>query len=338
VSLRRLSRASIALALALHAVTAPASAASDAAPLAMTCASGPALPLGRAAERWAQRIGEDAGGRLVVRLHPGATLSGRDPARELFALKDGKADLGVGSALQWSLQVPALAVFSLPWFAPSERALAALAGDAALVDALASRLAATGVTLLATAPLGHRGIATLARPVRAPADLQGLRIRATPSPLMQELLLALGAAPHSMPFREAQAAFARGALDGQEGSASALALARAGAAGHRHVTDWHAVGDALLFVVRTPVWERLDQAQRELLRRTARAAVEDAGPSGRDAAALRQMAENGVAIVRLTPAGHAAFRAAAASVEARWHEAVGADVIALAQRALASQR
>jgi hypothetical protein len=38
--------------------------------------------------------------------------------------------------------------------------------------------------------------------------------------------------------------------------------------------------------------------------------------------------------VRTTAAGHAAFRSATRAVDARWREAIGADVAALAEQAL----
>jgi TRAP-type C4-dicarboxylate transport system substrate-binding protein len=303
--------------------------------LRVSVASGPALPLGKAAERWVAFLGEGSE-PLAARLHAGASLAGRDAAREFVALKDGHADLAVASALQWSLQLPALAVFSLPWIAPEDRELAAMTGDPALVEALASRLDAAGVVLVAIAPLGYREIATTSRPIRAPEDLQGLRIRAAPAPLLHDTLLALGCLPQAMSFRDALTAFAQGTLDGQEGAPSALAAARAGAGGLRHLTDWGAIADAIVFAVRKPVWDTWSEARREAVRSAARRAIEEAAPLERDAAAVRQLSRNGVALVRITPAGHEAFRTAVEPVLQRWREAVGADIVERAERAIAA--
>ena len=62
----------------------------------VSVAVGPAFPLGAAAERWATLITERVDKAFVARLHPGATLAQRDPAREFAALQAGKADLAVG--------------------------------------------------------------------------------------------------------------------------------------------------------------------------------------------------------------------------------------------------
>jgi TRAP-type C4-dicarboxylate transport system substrate-binding protein len=304
----------------------------------VSVAVGPAFPLGHAAERWVAGLNAAAGAATVAKLHPGATLAGRDPARELLALAEGRADLAVGAALQWSMQVPALAVFALPWIAPQDRDLVALAGDAALREVLARRLGAAGVVLVALAPLGYREIATTGRAIRAPEDLAGLRLRTAPVPLLQEVLAALGAAPQAMPFARAQAAFAAGTLDGQEGPPTALAAGRAAAFGPKHLTDWGAFADVMVFAVRKAVWDGWPEAQRDAVREAAEAAIRDTDALGREARAIEALARRGVAVLRVTPAGHDAFRAAVRDVDARWREVIGADVVGLAEAAVAGAR
>ena len=69
--------------------------------LRLSTALAPSFPLGRAGERWAQLVNEQAGSAYEVRQYPGATLALRDPGREFGALKEGLAELSVGSALAW---------------------------------------------------------------------------------------------------------------------------------------------------------------------------------------------------------------------------------------------
>lgn len=329
----------LAIAIAAESILpAPPAAAADATKppeVKVSVAGGPALPLGKAAERWAQLLSEATDAGLAAKLHPGASLAGRDAAREFATLKDGNADLAVGSTLQWSLQVPALGVFSLPWIAPENHALAALAGSVPLRNALASRLESQGVILVALAPLGHREVVTTARAIRAPGDVKGLRLRASPAPMVHDTLLALGALPQAMPFAEAQVAFSKGALDGQEGPPTSLSAARAAESGQRYLTDWGAIGDAMVFAVRKPLWDGWSEPQREAVRRAARQAIDETGALAREDAAVLRLAQNGIAVVRITAAGHDAFRAAVTAVHARWREAIGADIVALADKALA---
>lgn len=314
----------------------PSSAASDAlaSPLKVSVAVGPVLPLGHAAERWTQLLNESGHARLAAKLHPGGALFERDAARELAALKDGRVDAAVGSTLPWSLSIPALGVFSLPWLAPDARALGALTASAALREMLASRLEAQGVVLVALAPLGHREVATVGRAIRSPGDVQGLRLRASPSPLLHDALSALGALPQAMPFTQAQAALSSGALDGQEGPPSALAAARVAVGGQRHLTLWGAIGEAMLFAVRKSLWEQWSEAERESVRRAAHQAIAETDAPAREDAAVRKLAQNGIAVVRITSAGHDAFRSGVREASARWRNAIGDDVVSLAEETL----
>src|SRR5262249_7989675 len=142
----------------------------------LSVAVGPAYALGVAAEHWAARLSDPAGGGLATKVFPGATLADRDPGREFVALKNGAADFAVGSTLSWSRQVAPLGGVSVPGAAPEPPHLDVLV-KGPIADRLMAAVEAAGVVPLALAPLGHRELATRARPVRAPADLAGMRVR-----------------------------------------------------------------------------------------------------------------------------------------------------------------
>ena len=127
----------------------------------LSTAQAPTYPLGRAGERWAQLANEKARGAFEVRQYPGATLAQRDPAREFGALKDGTADLSVGSALAWSGQFAPLAVYAVPWMAVEAREQEALAADTALRERVFALMESAGVVGLAIAPLGEHVLATV---------------------------------------------------------------------------------------------------------------------------------------------------------------------------------
>lgn len=52
------------------------------------------------------------------------------------------------------------------------------------------------------------------KPVKSPADLQGLRIRTPGVPVWQESVRSLGAAPVALPFGEVYIGIQQGAIDG----------------------------------------------------------------------------------------------------------------------------
>ena len=334
-SASRLAAALVALALALAA---PAGAQLPSGPLRLSVAVAPAFPLGAAAKAWGEAMAASATGAIESNLHPGAALAQRDPSREFFALRDGAADLAVGSALAWSAQLPSLAVYALPWIAPEREDLAAVVASPDVAGPLMKRALESDVVLLAFAPLGHRSLATVERAVRAPADLAGLRLRATGGPLVVETLAALGGRPEAMSFLKAQEALAAGQLDGQDGMATSFVAARLPATGYRQLARWGAFGDAMVFAVRRPVWNAWSDAQRKNALDTARAVAARAASDAAEEAAEAALVAQGMGETRLTRAGHAAFAAATASVRATRVDAIGAEIVAAAERAVAQSR
>ena len=330
------------LALAASGLTLTSGVAAQPAPAAPTVlklsvAVGPAFALGKAARTWANAIGEGSRGALVADLHPGATLSQRDPAREFSALHDGAADLAVGSTLYWSAQVNALAVVGLPWIAPEPAELAALTQGESGAALFAAVLRA-GAVPLALAPLGHRAIATMTRSVRTPGDVAGLAIRITSTPYLVDLYAGLGGQPNAVPFAEADAAFRSGALNAQEGTVATFAAARLDALGFKDVTLWGAVGEVAVFAANATTWARLDAAQQAALKESAQGVAEDLAQSAaaEEQAAIGVLRSRGVAILRLTPSGRAAFAAAARPVYDRWAAVAGEEVVRAAEAAAAS--
>ena len=305
--------------------------------LKLSTALAPAFPLGRAGERWAKLINESAGGAFAIKQYPGATLASRDPQREFVALREGAADLAVGSALSWSMQIAALGVYALPWLADEPHELAALVSDAALRDLIVARLDAAGVVALAFAALGDRVLATVKSAVMTPSDLTGLRVRVLPIPMMIDTYAALGAVPLAMSYADAQRAFTAGTLDGQEAMPSTLAAAQVGLAGQKFVTRWGAFTDAMVFAVRRQVWDAWSQEQRSAVRAAAAQAAQESTAPTREDRALTDLVRQGVTVVRLTPVQRDVLHAAAAEALAKWTETIGADVVTAAKAAVATK-
>ena len=304
--------------------------------LRLSTALAPSYPLGAAGERWAQLVNEQAGRTFEIRQYPGATLAQRDPQREFGALRDGAADLAVGSALAWSAQFPPLAVYAMPWLAGEPREQSALAADATLRDRLFTMMESSGVVALAIAPLGEHVLATTKAPVTTMAESKGLRVRVMPLRPVLDVYLALGAAPQSMNFVQAQAALSAGTLDGQDTMATTLVATRAHASGQRFVTRWGAFSDVMVFAVRQVTWNGWSEERRALIRDAALQAAREANAPAREEAALAQLTKDGVTIVRLSSAQRAALRDAAQPAIDAWIRLTGAELADAARAAVAT--
>ena len=303
--------------------------------LRLSTALAPSFPLGRAGERWAQLVNEKAGSAYVVRQYPGATLALRDPGSEFGALKDGLADLAVGSALAWSGQFSPLAVYALPWLAVDAREQEALAADVALRERVFTLMESAGVVGLAIAPLGEHVLATTTAPVATPLACRGLRVRVMPLRSVIDVYVALGALPQAMNFAQAQAALAAGTLDGQDSLPTTLVATRAYASGQKFVTRWGAFADVMVFAVRKASWDAWPEDRRTLVRGAAETAAREANAMAQEEAALAQLTKEGVTIVRVSSAQRAALREAAQPAIDAWINAVGAELVSTARAAVA---
>lgn len=306
-------------------------------PLKISVAVGPAFALGKAAETWARLVAQRTGDALPVRVFPGATLAQRDAAREFIALREGAADMAVGSSLFWSNQVPPLAVASLPWIAPDPRGLAALAsGDVA--ERLLGAVGHAGVVALAIAPLGHRELITLTDRVHAPADMTGLRVRIQSTPLLSDFYAALGASPVAMPLAAARAAVQTGNLDAQEGTPLTFAAARLDAWGFKFVTVWQAIGELAVFAVNRKTWDRLTAEQQSIVRDAARDAAHELAVNApvESESALESLRQRGVTITRLLAPAQPPFVTSVRAMTQRWAETIGPELVDAARAAVRS--
>jgi TRAP-type C4-dicarboxylate transport system substrate-binding protein len=303
--------------------------------LKLSTAQAPAFALGKAGERWAQLVNERAGGAFEVMQYPGAVLAGRDPGREFGTLRDGIADLAVGSALAWSAQLPAFGVYALPWLAAEPREQEALANDAPLRELVAAQADRAGVVVLAVAPLGDRVVATMKGAVRTPAEMVGLRLRVMPNPLVIDTFATLGSVPLAMGAADAQAAFLGGTLDGQEAAPSTLAATRIAAVGQSYVSRWGAFADVMVFAVRRATWDAWNEAQRTMVRGAATEAARDVAALAREEAALAELTKQGMTIVRLSAPQRAEFRKAVQPVWGKWTAPIGPELVRAAQAAVA---
>ena len=300
----------------------------------LSVALGSAFALGKAADRWARFIAERSGGKYPVRVFPGASLSGRDPAREFIALRDGAADLAVGSTLYWSAQVVELNLVGLPWFLPEDNDLQAVVAGA-VGERLLAAVERAGVVPLAIAMLGHRALATPAA-IHSAADIGGLKVRAAATPLVTDLFVGLGATPRAMGAVDAQAAFRARALDAQEGPPATIAAARLDAFDVKQLLLWGAVGECAIFAANKVAWTSWTSAQQIVVRDAANEAARElrALVDAENDAALRELGQRGVTVTRLTATGRAAFAAAARGVYDKWAATVGAELVREAEATL----
>ena len=226
-------------------------------------------------------------------------------------------------------RVPALRALDLPFLVTDrDRIYAKL--DGAFGERLAAAIAAhTPYRVLAYWDNGFRHVSNGVRPIRAPADCAGLRMRTTSSPLHQEIFAAFGFTPVAIDPAELTQAVATGRVDAQENPLTNLVQFGLHPY-HRHVSlTAHFFGCAPLLANRAR-YDALPRDVRDALDAAVAAETEAQRSFARaeDARCLALLEQAGVAIVSPEEIDTAAFRAAAGAIVAREAAAIGRDVLA----------
>ena len=342
MKLRTFLTSAVAAAAALAFAT-PALAQNYKSEYRMSLVLGTAFPWGKGGELWANKVRERTNGRINIKLYPGVSLIQGDQTREFSALRQGVIDMAVGSTINWSPQVKALNLFSLPFLFPDYAAVDAVT-QGEVGKSIFQTLEKAGVVPLAWGENGYREISNSKLAIKSPADMKGLKIRVVGSPLFLDTFTALGANPTQMSWADAQPAFASGAVDGQENPISVYQAAKLHTVAQKHITMWGYVNDPLVFVVNKDVWNTWTPADREAVRQAAieagkeEIAIARKGMVEADKPLLKEIAAHGVTITELTPAEREAFVKATRPVYEKWKGQIGADLVNAAEKAIAARK
>ena len=344
MKLRTFLTSAVAAAAAL-AFTAPAAMAQTAykSEYRMSLVLGTAFPWGKGGELWANKVRERTNGRINIKLYPGVSLIQGDQTREFSALRQGVIDMAVGSTINWSPQVKQLNLFSLPFLMPDYAAADALT-QGEVGKSLFQTLDKAGVVPLAWGENGYREISNSKKAIKSPEDLKGMKIRVVGSPLFLDTFTALGANPTQMSWADAQPAMASGAVDGQENPLSVYMAAKLYTVAQKHLTLWGYMNDPLIFVVNKDIWNSWTPADREIVKQAAidagkeQVVIARKGVIEADKPRLKEIASHGVTVTQLSPAEREAFVKATRPVVEKWKGQIGADLVNMAEKAIAARK
>ncbi len=344
MKLRTFLTSAVAAAAAL-AFTAPAAMAQTAykSEYRMSLVLGTAFPWGKGGELWANKVRERTNGRINIKLYPGVSLIQGDQTREFSALRQGVIDMAVGSTINWSPQVKQLNLFSLPFLMPDYAAADALT-QGEVGKSLFQTLDKAGVVPLAWGENGYREISNSKKAIKSPDDLKGMKIRVVGSPLFLDTFTALGANPTQMSWADAQPAMASSAVDGQENPLSVYMAAKLYTVAQKHLTLWGYMNDPLIFVVNKDIWNSWTPADREIVKQAAidagkeQVVIARKGVIEADKPLLKEIASHGVTVTQLSPAEREAFVKATRPVVEKWKGQIGADLVNMAEKAIAARK
>jgi len=322
----------IAAAAALTAALAlPAWAAAYKAEYKMSIRTSEASPWGAGAQKFADLVREKSGGRINIRCYFNGSLFADDQTKEFMMLKQGVADFALGSTINWSPQIRALNLFSLPFLFPGYEALDRVKrGEAG--RRLIAEIEKFNVLTLAWGENGYRELTNRVRPVVAPEDLAGMKVRAVGSPIFKDAFAAMGANPVLMNWGDALTAFQQGTVDGQENPVNVIIIPYKIYQYHKYITIWHYTIDPLLLGVNQDTFKSFSAADQKIVRQAAHEAMAwqvneaRAGLTG-DLASLDKLKAEGMEVTVLTPAQMKAFKDKCKPVWDKWTPQIGEAIV-----------
>lgn len=341
--LHRLFTLMLTVVLALFFSAAAATAADYKKEYKMSVVVGPKLPWGEGATKFTELVRERTDGRINIKVYTSSALMAGKQTNEFLIHRQGVADFCFASTINWSTTIKPLNLFNLPFLFPDYKALDAVTtGDVG--HNIAAILEKKGVTLLAWGENGFREITNSKKPIAAPEDLVGMKIRVVGTPIFIDIMKALGANPVNMNWGDAQVAFQQGVVDGQENPVVAIEIPVKIWQFHKYATIWHYVIDPLMLTVNNKVMASFSPEDQEIIRQAALEAADEQrkivrkGLIAPDLSALETLRNNGMEVVVLDEAAREAFKTKTKGVHDKWMKVVGPDLVSKAVTAIAASR
>jgi len=223
-----------------------------------------------AMDKFAELVAEKTNGEITVKNFHGGVLGNQPDAIEqvrLGGLKVGNFNLGPIGPL-----APEANVVSLPFiFKDMGHMHRALDGDAGAQ--ISAGMAKVGLIALAWYDSGARSFYNSKKPITAPADLDGMKVRVMNNELYSGMISALGGNPSPMAFSEVQQSLKTGVVDGAENNWPSYE-----STGHYEVAGFYSLSQHLIIpecvCVNADYFNGLSDAHKKAMTEAARESAE----------------------------------------------------------------
>jgi len=281
-----------------------------------------ATPKGLAANRFKVLVEQRTEGRIAVQVFPNSALYGdRD---EMQALQLGAVDLLAPSLSKFGrIGLPEFELFDLPFTFESLTQVRRITGGP-LGQQLFDGLSRQGLIGLGYFDNGFKQMSAN-RPLLAPEDFAGLRMRIQPSGVIAAQMRALGARPITLGFGETRDALASGVVDGTENPVSNFwTQGMHQVQRHLSLTDHGYLGYAVVSHQR--LWQHLKPSDIAVLQQALRDALvfaNDIADRQNDQALAQLRASQTTRIHHLTPQQRERLRLAVQPVQDALAQRIG---------------
>ncbi|MEP7329704.1 MAG: TRAP transporter substrate-binding protein [Betaproteobacteria bacterium] len=224
---------------------------------------------GVAVDTFAREVEKRTNGRYKVQnFYSGALGAERE---SIEAVQLGTLDLTMTSTGPIPNFVPEVAILDIPFlFKDYGHARATL--DGPIGQDMLTKFPAKGIQALAWGENGFRHMTNNKRPVNAPDDLKGLKMRTMENPVHMQAYKAFGIIPTPMAFTEVFTALQQGTVDGQENPLSVISAAKFDQVQKYMTLTGHVYSPALILMNKAK-WDKLSAADKAAFAESAKEAV-----------------------------------------------------------------
>jgi TRAP-type transport system periplasmic protein len=214
---------------------------------------GPSFYWGIGAAKFAELVKEKTNGRINVKPYYNSALLKGAQLQSPQMVAKGIIDCAVESTINSSTVIPAMNIFSFPFFINNFENLDKIE-NGKTGKAIFAEMEKIGLKPLAWGENGFRQLTNSKRPVEKPEDLKGLRIRVVGSPIFIDTFRELGADPVNMNWGDAVTAFQQGVVDGQENPVGVLIPIQIHQY-HKYLSLWNYLVDPLIIYWNMDQWK-----------------------------------------------------------------------------------
>src|SRR6201987_2350995 len=225
-------------------------------------------PSNVAAKQFAERVASLTDGEIKINIFPNNVLGG--PPEQAQQVKLGTIDIGLPTQGQLDKYDTAFAAVMLPfiWDSP-QHAFRVLDGPAmAWLAPLAEK---QGFILLRNWEYGFRNVTNNVRPINAPGDIKGLKLRTPPELQIQASMEALGATVQAIAFPELYLALSQKVVDGQENPIAVIYFSKFYEV-QKYLAITRHIYNNMIHTVGAATWNKLTPEQQKIFREESAAA------------------------------------------------------------------
>jgi len=225
----------------------------------------PGYPNTVAMDKFAELLKEKSDGRMSVKMYHSGTLGSQPDAIE--QLRIGGIEIGNFNLGPLGPIVPEANVVSLPFiFKDVDHMWRVLDGKAG--DMINEGMTKFGIVPLAWYDAGSRSFYNSEKPIMAPADVEGMKVRVMNNDLYSGMIAALGGNPSPMAFAEVYQSLKTGVVDGAENNWPSYE-----STGHYEVAPYYSLSQHLIIpetlCINAKVYQSLSPEDQKILKEAA---------------------------------------------------------------------